>query len=578
MRGLDVAILFDSDDSGHRHSDIKNAVIRSGYNPRHLRNANETADLSTNSVLIVVHPTWAIFDSMCRGLVVVTNQKNRFLWHMNNFVHIDSIEDVSSVLRQLESNSQLVSLIRKQAQSVKRRCGRRKFAESFLPKGQKSSTPSPAQAVEAYSNGVAEMSGGRFKNALRHFDDALRILGTRRRMGSFSRADTLHRMALCHEKLGSAHAALQAVDSLLNIEPEFVGAALTKMRALVALGDRDAAMRVFRQSVPGLGGVPKEMKQIAASILAADGDARKKRGDLTGAGAAYMEAYKLDPSVKIYSERWNRLKDRIPHSPTLQKPRACLDVPTDVEVSIVMPCYNDEDVLAESVSSVLRQTLSDFELLLVNDGSIDGTELILSEIKDKRVMVVHKRNGGPSSARNVGLRLMSSSKHVAFLDSDDLWEPDFLETMVCALRKAPAQYGLSYCNSEVSYDGVFQNVMDFDYKWPAFIKSWGMIPTGTFVVRREAVEAVGPFNEEIDKGEDLEWLWRVALYHDFLHVDKTLHYYRRSSSGQLATATDSNQLLASFRNKYLDIRGVNHGVVDPLAYSSNWRIGSQVLQ
>ena len=109
------------------------------------------------------------------------------------------------------------------------------------------------------------------------------------------------------------------------------------------------------------------------------------------------------------------------------------------EVSVVVPIYNDAEYLPKCVDSILAQTYSDFEVILVNDGSKDDSPAIAESYaeKDSRVRVVHKPNGGLSDARNEGMKY-ASGKYISFIDSDDFIEPDMLEKCVKALQSADA--------------------------------------------------------------------------------------------------------------------------------------------
>lgn len=101
-----------------------------------------------------------------------------------------------------------------------------------------------------------------------------------------------------------------------------------------------------------------------------------------------------------------------------------------VKVSIIMPIYNGEDNLENSLNSIKAQTFEDFELLCVNDGSTDSTLDILEEFSknDSRIRIISQKNGGPGSARNNGLK-NCTGEYVYFMDSDDRIVPDFLETL-----------------------------------------------------------------------------------------------------------------------------------------------------
>ena len=100
------------------------------------------------------------------------------------------------------------------------------------------------------------------------------------------------------------------------------------------------------------------------------------------------------------------------------------------KISVIVPVYNVEKYLHRCVDSILAQTFTDFELLLINDGSKDSSGVICDEYaaKDSRVLVFHKENGGVSSARNMGLD-NAKGEWISFVDSDDWVEKEYLETL-----------------------------------------------------------------------------------------------------------------------------------------------------
>lgn len=106
------------------------------------------------------------------------------------------------------------------------------------------------------------------------------------------------------------------------------------------------------------------------------------------------------------------------------------------EVSIIMPAYNAERYIGEAIDSVLAQTLADWELIVVDDGSTDRTPVILRYIGDARVRILHQKNQGPASARNAGLEAANGT-YVAFLDADDLYLPSALADLAEYLDTHP---------------------------------------------------------------------------------------------------------------------------------------------
>jgi glycosyltransferase involved in cell wall biosynthesis len=95
-------------------------------------------------------------------------------------------------------------------------------------------------------------------------------------------------------------------------------------------------------------------------------------------------------------------------------------------VTVLMPAYNAEKYIAEAISSVLKQSFTDFELLIINDGSTDGTELVINSFNDNRIVIIKQANEGVSSALNLGLA-HSRAKYVARFDADDICHPDRLK-------------------------------------------------------------------------------------------------------------------------------------------------------
>lgn len=147
-------------------------------------------------------------------------------------------------------------------------------------------------------------------------------------------------------------------------------------------------------------------------------------------------------------------------------------------ISVIIPVYNVEKTLERAVQSVLDQTYTDLEILLVNDGSTDGSGALCDQLaqRDARIKVIHKPNGGLSSARNAGMD-QAAGDFFAFLDSDDYFERDILESFADQLREHPdldlylfnvirvkdEQQDLQAATDSVSWDAVHNMALLFDY-------------------------------------------------------------------------------------------------------------------
>lgn len=108
-------------------------------------------------------------------------------------------------------------------------------------------------------------------------------------------------------------------------------------------------------------------------------------------------------------------------------------------VSVITPCYNGGVYLSETIKSVMTQTYPHWEMIIVDDGSTDGSEEIAQKYaaNDSRIQSVRQSNGGSASARNRGIR-MARGRYIALLDADDLWEPEFLERQLAFMKRENA--------------------------------------------------------------------------------------------------------------------------------------------
>src|SRR4028119_812278 len=105
-------------------------------------------------------------------------------------------------------------------------------------------------------------------------------------------------------------------------------------------------------------------------------------------------------------------------------------------ISVIIPVYNGEKTIQETIESVLNQTFTDFELIVINDGSQDATLEIVERIQDSRLKVLSYPNAGQAASRNRGLS-HASGEYISFIDADDLWTPDKLEAQLRALQDNP---------------------------------------------------------------------------------------------------------------------------------------------
>ncbi|MBA3924297.1 MAG: glycosyltransferase family 2 protein [Nostocaceae cyanobacterium] len=200
------------------------------------------------------------------------------------------------------------------------------------------------------------------------------------------------------------------------------------------------------------------------------------------------------------------------------------------KVSVIIPAYNAMTYLSATLESVIRQTFSDFEVLIINDGSTDQIEQWVAELSEERVHLISQANQGVSAARNTGIA-HAQGEYIAFIDADDLWEPTKLEKQVQSLEKNPT-VGLVYTwtafiDESAKPTGVFIISHAEGNVWEQIVVR-DMISTGSSpMVRRDCFAKVGVFDPQISGGEDRELWSRIAACYPFAVIKEFLTLYRR---------------------------------------------------
>lgn len=252
--------------------------------------------------------------------------------------------------------------------------------------------------------------------------------------------------------------------------------------------------------------------------------------------------------------------------------------------SVVMTAYNEEEWIAAAVASVLAQTHRELRLIVVDDGSSDGTLAELERFRaDPRLQVIEQENAGLSAARNTGIAA-AETDWVAFLDSDDLWMPNYLEGVDRALADRP-RAGLVYVDAWRLYvDGRFfrdtamarQNPPD-DPPVDATDFLRLLVGRGNFIfvsttVRREAIERVGGFDTNRTSVEDYDlWIRILAAGYEAVHAEGRLAIKRDRPT---AMSVNTLKMLTNLRDVYRrtdteydvpdDVRAVAHERADRL--------------
>ena len=203
-------------------------------------------------------------------------------------------------------------------------------------------------------------------------------------------------------------------------------------------------------------------------------------------------------------------------------------------VSVIIPTYNRERLLERAIRSVLTQSYRTFEVIVVDDGSTDGTADMVAQSDDPRLrLLVQDRNMGVAAARNRGMR-HAKGRFIAFLDSDDEWAAEKLRLQVELMQRRPDRVGLVYtgltlrgsddpppvwipsARGDVFADMLHRNVVHYG--------------TSSTLIRREVIETVGFFDEKLPANEDHDYWTRIARFYEFDFVPEPLMNYNHEVS------------------------------------------------
>jgi glycosyltransferase involved in cell wall biosynthesis len=201
-------------------------------------------------------------------------------------------------------------------------------------------------------------------------------------------------------------------------------------------------------------------------------------------------------------------------------------------ISVIVPAYNAERTILETIESVQQQTFSDFELIVINDGSTDRTLELLSTVQDSRLKIFSYENGGLSVARNRGI-CHATGEFIAFLDADDLWTPDKLELQLAALQQHPeagVAYSWTHFMDEQGKSFHPDKPTFFEGNvYPQLLVSNFLASGSNPLIRRQAIESVGEFDPSVSGAADWDFWLRLAAGWPFVVVPKPQILYRQSS-------------------------------------------------
>jgi glycosyltransferase involved in cell wall biosynthesis len=193
-------------------------------------------------------------------------------------------------------------------------------------------------------------------------------------------------------------------------------------------------------------------------------------------------------------------------------------------ISIITPVYGQSNLLRDALDSINKQTVDDYEVVVVDDASSTDFEPIVDDYDDRIRLVTHEENQGAAAARNTGIE-HAGGEYIAFLDADDIWKPTKLKKQREVFEDCDDQLALVYT-------GFIQYELDGS-EWERYPKARGDIyleelerdrvhPTSTVIVRRDVLEELGGFDTDLPSRQDYDLWIRIAEHYEVDYVDEIL--------------------------------------------------------
>ena len=226
-------------------------------------------------------------------------------------------------------------------------------------------------------------------------------------------------------------------------------------------------------------------------------------------------------------------------------------------VSICIPAYNVENYLEETIQSILNQTYRNIEVIIVDDGSKDGSLAVAKRFENENIKIYSQKNSGASAARNKAYSY-SNGEFIKFLDGDDLINPEMIENQVkytleneCCLISS--KWGRFYNNDvstfQLRHEECWQTLPVVEWLCSSWKNGDSMTQPGMFLIPRSILAKAGLWNESLSTIDDMEFFTRVILNSESVVFDpQSTLYYRSGLKGSLSAQVSLNATLSAYRS------------------------------
>lgn len=238
-------------------------------------------------------------------------------------------------------------------------------------------------------------------------------------------------------------------------------------------------------------------------------------------------------------------------------------------ISIVIPLYNKQQTICRCLQSIFNQSFTEYEILIINDGSTDDSiQIIKNSFRDERIVIVNKKNGGVSSARNEGL-LKAKYDWVAFIDADDTWEPEYLEKM-CSIIKLNTDVALCGSRQNFIYPNGHvvpsccpvrsQTIIFNKEEYFYYARHDIMFHASAIIVNKQIINSNSIwFDTGLIKGEDLDFYFQIAFNQKMLLYNEILtNYYVDAPNSAMKRPCPLEKRLIGNIKKYFSNQNRNY--------------------
>ena len=260
--------------------------------------------------------------------------------------------------------------------------------------------------------------------------------------------------------------------------------------------------------------------------------------------------------------------------------------------SIIVPLYNKESFVRDALNSILKQTYTDYEVIIVNDASTDDSAIVAETFLSEKIRIIqHDKNKGLAAARNTGIQ-NATSNFITYLDADDVWKPTFLEHIFSLTQEFSEAkiFATNYeeiwgttlkipVNGSENLDSNFKGYIDFF----ALNLKQGIYCHGSVCFHKSVFEKIGLYNEEIQFSEDLDFNIRANYHFKLAYSNSPQMIYFMQTSNQITNSSIKNKTIPNFDlyedwaknrpnlKRYLDFERYVLGKRLKKDYDSRWK-------